>query len=71
MSNKRDWYMCKKCFNQGWVLPNSSPDPNWAGGCDCEKIKGLTGPHNWEKLNLYQNAPTDLSKYPPNYFQIS
>lgn len=74
--NKRDWYMCEKCFNQGWVYPNGTPNPNWAGGCDCEKIKGLTGPHIWKKMkfngkDIYQNTDTDLSKYPATYFEIS
>ena len=62
---RRDWYMCEKCYNQGWVLPNGTPDPDWAGGCKCEGITFLTGPHNWIKMQykgniLYQNTETDL-----------
>lgn len=73
--NERDWYMCSKCFNQGWVQPNGIPNPNWGGGCKMEWIKGLTGQHDWQKMKyngktLYQNHQTDLAKYPSHYFEI-
>lgn len=73
--NERDWYMCSKCFNQGWVLPNITPNPNWGGGCKFENIKGLNGPHDWKKMFykgnvIYQNHQTDLLKYPAQYFEI-
>lgn len=74
--SRRDWYMCEKCKNQGWVLPKGTPDPDWAGGCDCEGIPGLSGPHEWKKMTfngkvIYQNTQTDLLKYPAEYFEIS
>jgi len=70
MNPLKDWYMCSKCYNQGYVDPNCIPNPNWNGGCGSEGIKGLTGSHKWEKLTLYQNYPTCLQKYPQQYFEI-
>lgn len=74
--SRRDWFMCSKCLNQGWVLPNGTPDPNWGGGCSCEGINGLAGTHDWQDMKynghtIYKNHETNLLKYPAEYFDIS
>ena len=66
----RDWYECTKCKNQGYVMPGNEPDPKIWGGCNCEYIDGVTGPHDWQPLKDYQNTPTYFQKFPEEYFSI-
>ncbi|MCI5830980.1 MAG: hypothetical protein UHY90_03360 [Treponema sp.] len=68
-SNKRDWYECSNCKNQGYVFPSARPDPSKWGGCSCEGAK-FSGNHNWQKLEDFQNIETDLLKFPNQYFNI-
>lgn len=67
---KKDWYECSKCKNQGYVEPNGTPDPKKWEGCKCEG-QNFTGDHDWQKLADFQNAPTDIGKFPDQYFNIS
>jgi len=68
MSNRRDWYECTNCRNQGYTMPGESPDEWVWGGCSCEE--GFDGPHDWEPLEDYQNRPTNFDKFSEDKWYI-